>query len=125
MASPYLLIAGKPVGFERVWVHLKARTKVHDPEPYVAVVPLPLVPSLFDPHGTKADATPWPDYLWRLTQELGTFFLDGAFRALCRHTTTQPRRFEWVVASLEEIHEDAESVSLLGQVERFDPSRFA
>ncbi|HJZ58587.1 MAG TPA: hypothetical protein VKE74_26840 [Gemmataceae bacterium] len=125
MASPQLLIAGTPVGFDRVWVHLKPRAKVHDPKPYVAAVPLQLGPSLFDPHGTKAQATPWSDHLWGLTEELGTFFLDGAFQALWRHTTTKPRRFEWVVASLDEIREDAEFVYFGGQAERFDTSRFA
>jgi hypothetical protein len=123
MASPYLVIAGKPVGFDRVWVHLKR--KAHDPQPYVAAVPLELLQPLFDPHEIKTGTQSWSNHLRSLVDEFGSFILDGYFQALWRHTTTKPRQFDWVIASLEEIREDTEFVYFAGQVERFDNSRFA
>ncbi|HEY8504493.1 MAG TPA: hypothetical protein VIL46_07915 [Gemmataceae bacterium] len=123
MAAPYLVIAGTPVGFDRVWVHLKARAQ--DPEVYVAAIPLELLPSLFDPHETKSATQSWSAHLRNLAGELGTFILDGYFQALWKHTTTKPRRFDWVIATLDEIREDMEFVYFTGQAERFDNSRFA
>jgi hypothetical protein len=127
MVAPTLTIAGKAIGFERAWVHLKG-DHAYEPVNYVVAVPLYRLPQLFDPHQMKPATQSWSVFIRTMVDEFGTFILDGYFDSLRKATTEAPKSFglyEWVIANLHSVEEKDGFLLLHGQAERFEPQRFA
>ena len=100
MGAPELTIAGKPIAFERAWVHLKGE-HTFEPVEYVLAVPLSHAPQVFDPHHMKPATQAWSDFIRSMVDEFGSFILGGYFANLRKATSEAPKRFEWVIANLQ------------------------
>jgi hypothetical protein len=123
METPALVIGGAPAPFAAAWVHLKQRP--HKPVGYEVRVPRSLWALVLDPTGRRPESLSWREYLWSDVCELGTFIMEGWFRALAKATLSGPPRWKWVIATIEELSQDGDFIRLSGKAERFEPRRFA
>jgi hypothetical protein len=123
MDTPTLSIGGTPIPFAVAWVHLKARP--HEPVGYEVSVPRSLWQIVFDPGARRPESLGWRQFIWSDVEELGTFIVEGWFKAMTEHTPSGARRWEWVIATVDGVREDGDRIRLVGRAERFEPRRFA
>src|SRR4051812_33886001 len=98
-------IGGIPVPFAAAWVKLKSRP--HEPTGYEVCVPRSLWPDVFDPDTEPAGSLNWPEFL-RSDVELG--MVQFWFKKLSKHSPSEVRHWEWVIASVDQITEHEEYI---------------
>jgi hypothetical protein len=123
MDEPMLVIDGAPAPFFAAWVHLKQRPQ--EPVSYEVRVPRSLWAPVSDPTGRRPEDIGWPEFLWSDLCDLGTFIMEGWFRALAKAALSGAPCWEWVISTVEEISQDGDIIRLVGRAERFEPQRFA
>ena len=104
MKEYLFLINNKESDINEVWVHMK------DPElsysdTYFLKIPISNVPELFDPYGTKEEEKDWPDFVVDNVEELGTFILEGYFKAVGKMEDKERKGYKWVVTTLQVVRE--------------------
>lgn len=124
MQTPSFTIGGTPVPFPAAWVKLKVRP--HEPTGYEVVVPHLLWPAVFDPGAERAESQNLPDFLRSEMEELGSMIVRCWFSVLSKYSPSpEVDRWEWVIATVDEISEHVDRIRISGQAERFEPQRFA
>jgi hypothetical protein len=66
-----------------------------------------------------------PSFLRDEVRDYGTFIVSGWFEALKERAAQGASRWEWVIATVDEVSEDGEAIKIVGRAERFEPQRFA
>ncbi len=122
-SSVKLEIEGKAASFSKVWVHLKAKCKLK-PVPFKVTIPESELRNIFDPYDTKPATESWCDFIRNQIESLGTFILEAYFDAMAQKDGDEEKRYEWVIAKLDSIVENAEGVELVGQAEPFEPTAY-
>lgn len=122
MQTPSFTIGGASVPFAAAWVQLKSHP--HDPTEYEVRVPRALCPAVFDPGAERAESLSWSEFLRSEAEEYGPFVGDW-LRVLSKHCPSEVRRWEWVIATVDQIVEHEDYIRIAGRAERFEPQRFA
>jgi hypothetical protein len=123
MQTPALTIGGSPVPFAAAWAKLKVRP--HQPTGYEVVVPRLLWPAVFDPSAERAESQNLPEFLRSELEELGSMVVRCWFGVLSKYAPSpEVDRWEWVIATVDEIGEHEDHMRIIGRAERFEPGRF-
>ena len=122
MEKSSLTINGTPLEFGHAWVHMQdadGKDTVH----YCAAVQKPSCIDVFDPHKSKQDDHSWKDFLMEQVDELGTFILGAYFENMAKTVENETSVYQWVIATLDDVLENEETIELHGQAVIFDPKR--
>jgi len=121
MQTPSLTIGGTPTPFAAAWVQLKPRP--HEPTGYELCVPRSLWPAVFDPGAEREESLSWSEFLRLEVEEYG--FVDVWLSVLSKYCPSEVDRWEWVIATVDQISEHQDHIRVAGRAERFEPWRFA
>jgi hypothetical protein len=116
-------IGGTPTPFAAAWFQTKPRP--HEPTEYEVCVPRSLWPVVFDLDAQRAGLLTLSEFLRSDVEELGMGIVGDWFRVLSKHSPSDVRRWEWVIATVDQISEHEDHIRIVGRAERFEPWRSA
>jgi hypothetical protein len=108
--------------FGRMWVKMQG-VDMAASVPYclrIASVDLDLIAE----PGDKDPSTSWDRYLRELVDEGGSLILSTCLANLRQRSGVSMEPSRWVIATLDEVVEDAHSIELHGRAVKFDPIKF-
>ena len=106
-----------------VWVHLKRECRLR-PAPFRVTIPPSYIRTIFDPYNTKPEITSWSEFIKEQIESLGTFILEGYFKAMTLVVGDEKAKYEWVIVKMDQIEENTEGIELMGQAEPFEPAAY-
>jgi hypothetical protein len=124
MTDIKLQIDGRELGFEKLWVHMQDPHRA-SPVSYRISVPLAAAQEIFDPYYTKAVDKDWTMFIRDQIRDLGSFILDGyidGMKAIIGND--RKSAWEWVVATVDDVHQSENAIEIVGQAVPFDPSLY-
>jgi hypothetical protein len=118
MGEMYFQIDDERHDFSDVWVHLQDVT-ISDSRLYTFCVPRDKIIRVFDPTRLKPDDQSWQQFIERMVAELGTFIVEAYIKSIRSYSEARENRFRWVIASIDEIRETDEGISINGRAVPF------
>jgi hypothetical protein len=122
MTKVELKVSGVNTNFGSVWVHI---TEV-DPLtslPYCAKIGKESIDYVFDAQD-KVTEVSWNDYLLSEISELGSSMLSLYFTKMCKLSEDNETDYKWLIATLDNVVEDANGITLEGKAIPFDSNKF-
>lgn len=116
-------IEGRWADIGSVWVHMQDCDDNCDRKQYCLSVSASEVDAVFDPYGERDPQTPLNEYIDALIEEFGTFILSAFFKQSRKILNVEKRPYSWVVATVDEISEVDQEISLRGWLVPFDRTR--
>jgi hypothetical protein len=104
------------------WVHMQ-EIEGKENASYRVIVPKSHCVSVFDPRNSKQSEISWKEFLMEEVDALGTFILSGYFENMAKINGCATKGCPWVIATLDDVVEDAETIELLGKAVVFDQKR--
>lgn len=122
MKAISLLINDSQFDVGLAWVHMQ-ETEGKETAAYRVIVPKPHCVRVFDPRNSKSSDISWKEFLMQEVEELGTFILGSYFENMAKINERATKGCPWVIATLDDVVENAEMIELLGKAVVFDNSR--
>jgi len=122
MDKASLTVNGFSLEFGHSWVHMQNIDEKNSAS-YCATVLKSFCIDVFDPHKSKQNDISWKDFLIEQVDELGTFILGAYFENMAKIIEDNSSGYQWVIATLDDVLENEETIELHGQAVKFDPKR--
>ena len=89
-------------------------------------MPRSLWPAVFDPGAERLESQNLPAFLRSELEELGSMIVRCWFSVLSKYApSSEVDRWEWVIATVDQITAHEDRIQITGWAERFEPQRFA